>query len=193
REVPFLTGSFSNSGGVVGSVNPFQTIQRQDVGLKLKVTPQINEGNAVIMEIELEVSSVEQGATAAVDLVTSQRNIRQKVVVEDGGIIVLGGLIDETLRESDNRVPGLSRIPIFGNLFKARSTDKEKRNLMVFISPTILRDGEQAYLETDSKYNYIRNLQIGTDGRIPLMPGETRPAMPPLDEFSTRPPSIDQP
>ncbi len=191
REVPFLTGSFSSTGGTVGSVNPFQTIQRQDVGLKLKVTPQINEGDAVIMEIELEVSSLEQGATAAVDLVTSQRSIRQKVVVEDGGIIVLGGLIDESLLESDNRVPGLSRIPLIGSLFKARTARKVKRNLMVFISPTILRNPDQAYSETDAKYQYIRDLQIGGEGRVPLMPGEERPVIPPIDEFATPPPPVD--
>ncbi|MBT8137065.1 MAG: type II secretion system secretin GspD [Gammaproteobacteria bacterium] len=191
QEVPFLTGSFSNSGGTVGAVNPFQTIQREDVGLKLKVTPQINEGDAVIMEIELEVSSLGQGSTAAVDLITNQRTIRQKVVVEDGGIIVLGGLIDENLLESDNRVPGLGRLPIIGNLFKSRTTRKVKRNLMVFISPTILRDAAQAYRATDSKYQYIRELQLGGDGRIQLMPREQRPTMPQIDEFATPPPELD--
>lgn len=190
REVPFLTGSFSNTGGGnTGSVNPFQTIQRKDVGLMLKVTPQINEGNAVIMEIELEVSSLEQGATAAVDLVTSQRSIRQKVVVEDGGIIVLGGLIDESLLEKDSRVPGLSRLPFIGNLFKARTTNKTKRNLMVFISPTILRNSAEAFYETNSKYQYIRDQQ--NSGKVPLMPRENRPIMPPIEEFATPPPMPD--
>ncbi|MDH3645427.1 MAG: type II secretion system secretin GspD [Gammaproteobacteria bacterium] len=194
QEVPFLTGSFSSTGGTVtGSVNPFQTIQREDVGLKLKVTPQINEGDAVIMDIELEVSNLAQGATGAVDLITNQRSIRQKVVVEDGGIVVLGGLIDESLLESDSGVPGLSRIPLFGNLFKSRSSRKTKRNLMVFISPTILRDAAQAYRETDAKYDYIRDLQRGDDGRIPLLPREDRPIMPAIDEFVAPPPELDGP
>ncbi len=184
QEVPFLTGSFSNTGGTVGAVNPFQTIQRQDVGLKLKVTPQINEGDAVIMEIELESSSLGQGTQGAVDLITIQRNIRQKVVVEDGGIIVLGGLIDESLLEGDNRVPGLARLPLIGNLFKARSSKKTKRNLVVFISPSILRDAQDAFLETNSKYNYIRELQIGRGGDVMMMPDENPPAIPPLEEFA---------
>lgn len=192
REVPFLTGSFSSTGGTVGSVNPFQTIQREDVGLRLTVTPQINEGDAVIMEIELEVSSVEESASGAVDLTTSQRSIRQKVVVEDGGIIVLGGLIDESLLERDNRVPGLSRIPILGNLFKARTTNKMKRNLMVFISPTILRDSVDAFYETNSKYQYIRGQQTGKDGKVPLMPGESRPVMPLIEDFATIPGDDEQ-
>ncbi|NND59100.1 MAG: type II secretion system secretin GspD [Gammaproteobacteria bacterium] len=184
QEVPFLTGSFSNTGGVVGQVNPFQTIQRQDVGLTLKVTPQVNEGDAIIMDIDLEVSSLGQGTQGAVDLVTNQRNIRQKVIVEDGGIIVLGGLMDESLLEGNQRVPGLSRIPILGNLFKSRSTKKVKRNLMVFISPRILRDRTDTFMETNQKYQYIRELQLGTGGDVALMPNEEPPVIPPLEEFA---------
>ena len=179
QEVPFLTGQFTNTGGTTGAVNPFSTIQREDVGLTLKITPQINEGDAVILDVELEVSNISQGASGAVDIVTNQRTIRQKVVLEDGGIIVLGGLIDESLLESDSRVPILGKIPGLGWLFRSRSTSKIKRNLMVFIRPRILRDASQAAIETNTKYNYIRDLQLG-GGDISLISGDERPAMPAL-------------
>jgi general secretion pathway protein D len=186
QQVPFLTGSFTNtgvSGGVGGTINPFQTIQRQDVGLTLKVTPQINEGSAVVLEINLEVSSLAQGAAGAVDLITNRRTVSQKVVVEDGGVVVLGGLIDDSLTEGEQRVPGLGRIPIIGNLFKSRNTEKVKRNLMVFIQPKILRDGLQAAYETNSKYEYIRNLQLREGQPVQLMREEQRPLMPPLESI----------
>jgi general secretion pathway protein D len=190
QQVPFLTGSFTNTGAgattATGQVNPFQTIERQDVGLTLKVTPQINEGSAVVLEINLEISSLAQGAAGAVDLITNRRTISQKVVVEDGGVVVLGGLLDDTLQESEQRVPGLGAIPGIGNLFKSRTTEKTKRNLMVFIQPRILRDGLQAAYETNAKYEYIRNLQLqGNEGRpeVQLMKDELRPVMPPLDQL----------
>ncbi|MEM7082697.1 MAG: type II secretion system secretin GspD [Pseudomonadota bacterium] len=199
QEVPFLTGSFSNTGGGnTGAVNPFQTIQRRDVGILLKITPQINEGDAVILDLELEASSLSQGAESNLDLVTNQRNIKQKVVVEDGGIIVLGGLIDDNLLENDQRVPVLSAIPVVGNLFRSRRTTKVKRNLMVFIRPKILRDGVQASLQTNAKYNYIRDLQIGQTDDVALIPSSSRPALPPLEDALERgiqqsPPPVDGP
>jgi general secretion pathway protein D len=190
QQVPFLTGSFTNTGTssstATGQVNPFQTIERQDVGLTLKVTPQINEGSAVVLEINLEISSLAQGSAGAVDLITNRRTISQKVVVEDGGVVVLGGLLDDTLQESEQRVPGLGNIPIVGNLFKARNTQKTKRNLMVFIQPRILRDGLQAAYETNAKYQYIRDLQLsGNEGKpeVQLMKDEQRPVMPPLEQL----------
>ena len=197
QEVPFLTGSFSNTGGGnTGAVNPFQTIQRRDVGILLKITPQINEGTAIILDLELEASSLSQGAESSVDLVTNQRNIKQKVVVEDGGIIVLGGLIDDTLLENDQRVPILSSIPVIGNLFRSRKTTKVKRNLMVFIRPKILRDGVQAGLQTDAKYNYIRDQQLGQHGDVSLMPSAARPSLPALEDalehgFQELPPATE--
>lgn len=185
QEVPFLTGSFSNATGSTGVVNPFQTINRKDVGTKLTITPQINEGDAVIMDIALEVSSISQGSTGAVDLITNKRNINNNVIVEDGGIIILGGLIDESLLESDSRVPVLGSIPVFGNLFRSRSTSKIKRNLMVFIRVKILRDENDAFIETNSKYQSMRDLQMGKRNRgVSLMPGAERPALPPIEEFT---------
>ena len=186
EEVPFLTGSFSNTGGQVGGVNPFQTIQREDVGIKLKITPQINEGDAVIMNIELEASSVNESSGAAVDLRTSQRQFTQRVIVDDGGVIVLGGLIDDQLVENEARVPVLSRIPVLGAAFRSRSTTVTKRNLMVFIRPKIIRDGVQTAIETNSKYNYIRDLQLQRDDDVQLLPNQPRLVIPPIDTVRER-------
>jgi|HigsolmetaAR201D_1030396.scaffolds.fasta_scaffold01081_15 general secretion pathway protein D len=189
QEVPFITGQFANTGASTttpsGIVNPFQTIQREEVGEILKITPQINEGDAVILKIEQESSGVTQGPQGAVDLVTNKRTISTKVLVEDGGIIVLGGLISDSAREGESRVPVLGSIPIIGELFKTRSGSKEKRNLMIFIRPTIIRDGISAAIETNAKYNVIRNQQLSRRrGRVTLLPGERQPLLPPIEELS---------
>lgn len=188
QEVPFLTGQFTNTGAATGAVNPFQTIQREDVGLKLKVTPQINEGDAVVLEVELEVSDIAGGVAGATDLVTNNRTIRQKVVTEDGGIIVLGGLMRENLIENEQRVPGLSRIPGLKHFFRSRSAQRQKSNLMVFISPTILRDDAKTFAETNAKYDRVRGLQIGMSesGKVTLMPKESRPVIPPIEQLIDR-------
>lgn len=185
QEVPFVTGSFSNTGSVGGAVNPFQTIQREQVGVKLVITPQINEGSALLLKISQEISSIAASAEGAVDLVTNERIIETTVIVEDGGILVLGGLIEDVLRESEQRVPILGSIPFFGALFRSRTTDKVKTNLMIFIRPTILRNKVQTALVTNAKYNYIREVQQqvrgGKGGRVSIMPFEDRPILPPLE------------
>lgn len=182
QEVPFVTGSFSNAGGNQGGVNPFQTIQREQIGVKLTLTPQINEGDAILLKISQEISSISESATAgAADLITNERTIDTTVIVEDGGILVLGGLIQDTLRENTQRVPVLGRIPVLGALFRNRSVSKVKTNLMVFIRPKILRDASQTAVETDAKYNYIRDIQRG--GRVPQLRGVDRPLIPPLESF----------
>ncbi|MFT3807370.1 type II secretion system secretin GspD [Arenimonas sp.] len=183
QEVPFVTGQYSStttSGTSSSSVNPFQTISRESVGTKLKITPQINEGDSVRLTIEQEASSLgTQGD--AVDLVTNKRSINTKVMVEDGGIIVLGGLLGDDLKETNSRVPILGSLPIIGNLFKARYSQKTKTNLMVFIRPTILRDGVQAAIETNSKYNLMRNQQLNINGgKVTLQTGEKQPTLPEL-------------
>jgi general secretion pathway protein D len=179
QEVPFLTGSYASTGAAQGSVNPFQTIQRQEIGTRLKITPQINEGTGVKLAIEQETSSISQGASGAVDLITNNRTITTSVFVEDQNILVLGGLIDDQLKESEQRVPGLGRIPGLGWLFKARKTERVKTNLMVFIRPTILRDNVQASFETDAKYRYIRDLQLKEAERpVPLIRDSERPILP---------------
>ena len=181
QEVPFLTGSFSNTGGNQGNVNPFQTIQRKEVGLSLKLTPQISDSNTIVMNIAQEVSSLTQGSQGAVDLITDKRTITTSVVAESNEIIVLGGLIDERVRESQQRVPLLGSIPILGQLFRYDTSSKEKRNLMVFIKPSILRTpGDSSYF-TGEKYRFIRELQEGQRDGIYLLPGERQPSLPDPD------------
>jgi general secretion pathway protein D len=187
QEVPFITGQYSNTGtgGNNGAVNPFQTIQREEVGTILKITPQINEGDAVILKIEQEASSLSTSTASSVDLITNKRVINTTLLVEDGGTIVLGGLIQNEDRRGEQRVPLLGRIPLIGEFFKVRQASKIKTNLMVFIQPKILRDGVQASFETNSKYNYIREEQrkMGPKFEVmPLLPGAKKSVLPPLPE-----------
>lgn len=191
QEVPFLSGSFSNTGSTGGAVNPFQTIQREQVGVKLTITPQINRGDSLLLKISQEVSSIASSSAGAADLITNERTIDTTVIVEDGGILVLGGLIEDTLRENDQRVPILGRIPILGILFRSRTTDLVKTNLMVFIRAKILRDSSQTAMETNAKYNMIRNEQQG--GRVELMPGANRPVLQPIEVYEYTPvPETDE-
>lgn len=186
QEVPFITGQYTNTGNndSGGNVNPFQTIQREEVGIILKITPQINEGTGVIMKIEQEASSLSTSTASSVDLITNKRTINTTVLCEDGGTIVLGGLISDENRMGEQRVPFLGRIPVLGNLFKVRQGEKIKTNLMVFIQPKILRDGAQIAFETNEKYNAIRNeqLRLGPRGSqtLPLLPGEKKNVLPEL-------------
>ena len=186
--VPFLSGQFTNTGAATGSVNPFQTINRSDVGTRLAITPQINEGSGVKLLIEQETSSISEDSRA-VDLVTDTRRIMTSVFVDDGSILVLGGLIDDQLREVEQRVPVLGRIPGIGALFRSQSTELEKTNLMVFIRPTIMRDSVEAAFQTNAKYRYIRDLQIQqSEQNVPLMSDAERPMLPELEEAQTEPP-----
>ncbi|KAA0209015.1 MAG: type II secretion system protein GspD [Proteobacteria bacterium] len=192
QEVPFVTGQFTNTGATSGgtSVNPFQTIQREQVGLTLKLTPQINEGDAVLLKIEQVLSALAANVRGAADLVTTNRSITTSVIVEDGGTLVLGGLIQDDLTEQQQRVPLLGSIPLLGQFFRVDSTTKKKTNLMVFIKPTILRDDAQAAFETNAKYNFVRNQQLALNPeKVRLMPGETRPMMPPIAPAA--PPALD--
>jgi general secretion pathway protein D len=159
QEVPFLTGQFAGTGAQPGVVNPFQTIERRDVGLTLRVTPKINEGDAVVMTVLLETSSLSGTSGGAVDLVTNQRSITQKVLIEDGEILVLGGLVSDDLIQTERKVPLLGSIPGLGALFRSQSATTEKRTLMVFLRPIILRDGTQAGMETNAKYLMMKDAQ----------------------------------
>jgi general secretion pathway protein D len=184
QEVPFLTGQYAtNLQTPGGQPNPFQTIERKEVGNILKITPQITDENTILLKIEQESSGIAAAASqvSSTDLVTNKRTITTRVLVDDGGMIVLGGLIEDRLTEGERRVPVLGRIPILGNLFRVRNTQKTKTNLMVFIRPRVVRTAEQAAFETDAKYNYMRNLQLDRDNsKIKLLPGETAPALPPF-------------
>ncbi|NOY72124.1 MAG: type II secretion system protein GspD, partial [Gammaproteobacteria bacterium] len=158
--VPFITGSYTApGGGGAQPSNPFQTINREDVGITLKVTPQINEGDAVKLEIEQTVSSVEPSAIAA-DLITNNRSIKTTVLADDGQTIVLGGLISEDVSERVQRVPLLGSIPLLGALFRTKTSNVAKKNLMIFIRPTILRDAAVTSQITNSKYNFMRATQL---------------------------------
>jgi general secretion pathway protein D len=199
ENVPFVTGSFSSTGANDGATNPFQTIQREDVGLTLKIKPQINEGDALRLEIEQEVSNIADSVAGAADIVTNKRSIKTNVMVDDGQVVVLGGLIEEKIGESVQKVPFLGDIPFLGALFRSKTADVTKTNLMVFIHPVILRDAAVTQSYTNSKYNYIRALQMQQDeDGVNMIPGKQHPVLPLVEEFSIAPgvtpvlPSIDE-
>jgi general secretion pathway protein D len=181
QNVPFITGSYTSTGSSTSSVNPFQTVQREDVGLTLKVKPQINEGDAIQLEIEQEISSlVSTAVSGASDLVTNKRTLKTVVMVEDGNTIVLGGLIDESLQQTEEKVPILGDVPLLGALFRATGTTKVKRNLMLFLRPVIMRDAATNSQVASSKYNFFRakQLEMKQEG-INLMDDEETPVLPP--------------
>ncbi|MDT0636206.1 type II secretion system secretin GspD [Spectribacter hydrogenoxidans] len=192
QEVPFITGNFTNTGtgggGTGGNLNPFQTVERRDVGLTLTLTPQINAGNTIQLTLAQEISSIAQGTSGAVDLITNQRTLNTSVEVENGQILVLGGLIDDNLTESEQKVPILGDIPLLGALFRSREVERSKRNLLNFIRPTILRGDGAAGYYTRKKYNYMRNLQQEQQKTgIPLMPDDARPQLPPIERYEDIP------
>ncbi|MGF1740883.1 type II secretion system secretin GspD [Vibrio profundum] len=183
EEVPVVTGSTASSS----NSNPFQTVSRKEVGIKLKVTPQINEGNAVKLTIQQEVSNV-LPANGAVDVRFAKRTLNTSVMVNDGQMIVLGGLIDERAVESKSKVPILGDIPIIGALFRSTSTTTEKKNLMVFIKPTIIRTGVTANGVTERKYNYMRAEQLfKSDKGFDLIKNAKIPVLPKYGDDGHRP------
>ena len=155
QEVPFITNTEIKSI----SVNPFQNYERKDVGLTLKVTPQINEGDTIKLDIEQEISNILPGSNAS-DLITSKRKIKTSVMVSNNKILVLGGLMDDTIRDSESKIPGLGDLPVFGSIFTYRTKKREKRNLLIFIRPTILTDQAIADSVSAEKYKYIRAQQL---------------------------------
>lgn len=161
QEVPFLTGQYTNTGtGNNLPNNPFQTIDRKDVGVILQVTPHVNEGSSVRLDLKQEVSSLAPNVQGASDLITNKRELTTSVMVPDGGLLVLGGLVSEETSENVQGVPGLSRIPLLGNLFKSRASKRGKRNLMIFLRPRILRDEATQAAISSEKYNFLRAEQI---------------------------------
>jgi general secretion pathway protein D len=193
QKVPFVTGQYTSAtaGATTGTtgavINPFQTVDRQDVGITLKITPQINEGDSVLLKIDQSVSNL-TGTSIGGQPVTNEREINTSILAKSGEIVVLGGLIDHDLIESEQRVPILGSIPLIGNLFKYRSTTNTKRNLMVFIQPTILRDSQTSQYYTNDRYNYLRNLQLKDQSQVQLMPGEERPLLEDLKKADKNPP-----
>jgi general secretion pathway protein D len=181
QKVPFVTGQYTGAttgASTTGSavINPFQTVDREDVGITLKITPQINEGDSVQLKIDQNVSNLTATSIGG-QPVTDEREITTNVLAKTGEIIVLGGLIDHSLTESEQQVPVLGSIPLIGNLFKYRSTDNTRRNLMVFIQPSILRDSETSQRYTNDRYNYMRDMQLKDRSPVQLLPSEERPLL----------------
>jgi general secretion pathway protein D len=193
QEIPLITGSYSSStASVSGTTSPFTTIQREEVGTILKVTPHISEGNTIQLKIEQEDSSPGAKLTDSADISTNKRNIKTTILMDDGGIIVLGGLMKDTVSESEDGVPGLSSIPLIGNLFKSRSGSRQKTNLLVFLRPKILRDQRATDAVSASKYNEIREEEQSLHkGKITLLPGEKQPAIPPIPPGNSPPVQTD--
>jgi general secretion pathway protein D len=190
QEIPLITGSYSSStASTSGTTSPFTTIQREEVGTILKVTPHISEGNVIQLKIEQEDSSPGAKLTDSADISTNKRSIKTTILVEDGGIIVLGGLMQDTVTQSEDRVPVLGSIPLLGNLFKSRSGSRQKTNLLVFLRPTILRDQSATEAISISKYNEIRNEEKSLNGgKITLLPGEKQPSIPAIAPGNRPPP-----
>jgi general secretion pathway protein D len=182
QEIPLITGQYTSStASVNGTTSPFETIQREEVGTILKVTPHISEGDTIQLKIEQEDSSPGAKLADSADISTNKRSIKTTILIEDGGIIVLGGLMQDTVTESEDRVPGLGAIPIIGNLFKSRSGSRQKSNLLVFLRPNILRDQAQTEAASATKYNEIRQEERTLhNGKITLLPGEVQPSVPPI-------------
>jgi len=158
QEIPITTGESLGSS----NANPFRTTSRQEVGIKLEVTPQINEGSSVVLKIKIEVSGVAGVMTSGIDLITNKRAIETTALVDNNQIIVLGGLVDEDTQETVSKVPILGSIPLLGRLFQSSSSTTVQRNLMVFLKPTILIDSDTSITLSEDKYNYIKARQILT-------------------------------
>ena len=178
QNVPFVTGSFAQATTNTGVVNPFQTVERKDVGLTLKIKPQITEGGGVKLQIHEEASSVATAPTATQDLITNTRSLDTTVIVDEGSTIALGGLIEDNDQNTTQAVPFLGRIPLLGWLFKYQTKEKKKTNLMVFLRPIIVRAPEDSYGFTNSRYEHIRAVQKSYSGEIPEMVEHFKPSVP---------------
>jgi general secretion pathway protein D len=181
QNVPFVTGQFTNTGSNEGSVNPFQTIERKDVGITLRVKPQISENGTIKMTIFQEVSSVQASSVnSTTGLITNKRTIESTVLVDDGGIVVLGGLLQDEYSGNQEKVPGLGDIPLFGNLFKSESRSRKKTNLMVFLRPVVLRDARTTNSFSLDRYELMRSTQKDAQpSSSAVVPVNVGPVMPP--------------
>jgi general secretion pathway protein D len=178
QNVPFITGQFTTA--VSATVNPFQTIERRDVGLTLRVRPQISEGGAIKMVIYQEVSSL--AAPTAAGPITNMRAIETNVLVDTGSIVVLGGLVQDNVTTTVEKVPVLGDIPLLGHLFRFETRKQEKTNLMVFLRPFVVRDESAARSLVIDRYDQMRMLEEGTkQDPHPLLPQMEPPVMPPLE------------
>lgn len=185
ENVPFVTGSFTNTGGSSGSINPFQTVERKDVGLTLRVRPQINENGTVKLVIYQETSAVKAGTEAAVNgPTTTKRSIESSVLVDDGSIVVLGGLLQDEYAGTQEKVPLLGDVPVFGNLFKSETRSRRKTNLMVFLRPVVVRDTLTSDALSIDRYDLMRvnqrDAQPLQSGVVPVNEGPMLPPLRPL-------------
>jgi general secretion pathway protein D len=190
QNVPFVTGQYTNSNSTSnGTVNPFQTIERKDVGLTLRVKPQISENGTVKLSIFQEVSTVQASSVnSATGLITNKRSIESNVLVEDGSIVVLGGLLQDTYSGNNDRVPGLADIPILGALFRSESRSRSKTNLMVFLRPVVIRDGNASDVLSNSRYEQMRSTQqVAQPLHSSVMPINEAPVMPEAPPVKPRP------
>lgn len=182
QNVPFLTGQYTTSASGTAGANPFQTVERKDIGLTLRVRPQISEGGTVKMAIYQENSSISPTVNSA-GLITNKRSIDTNILVDDGQIIVLGGLIDDNAQDTEEKVPGLGNLPLIGGLFKYRTRTRVKTNLMVFLRPTVIRNNEQSVSLATDRYDYIRNAEVNAQStQNDLLPNMGTPTLPPLKE-----------
>ncbi len=187
QNVPFVTGSYTKDT----AENPFQTIKREDVGLSLKIKPQINEGDSIRMEISQEVSSVAQSAVSVTDVTTNKRSLNTTVMIGDGEILALGGLLDEQMDDTERKVPLLGDIPILGWFFSYKKSTRLKRDLTIFLHPRIIRDGKQGMAIASRKYNLLRAAQIKSDDeQLGLIWGDA-PIVPELEDFLELPPPYE--
>ncbi len=180
QNVPFVTGQYTNNNTNAGSVNPFQTIERKDVGLTLRVKPQISEKGTIKLQIYQEVSRLDPASIySSTGLITNKRSIESSVLVEDGAIVVLGGLLQDEYGTNEERVPGFADIPVFGNLFRAESRSRKKTNLMVFLRPVVVRDGASTENLSLDRYEQMRSIQIDSQPNAgPGLPAMGSPVLP---------------
>lgn len=184
QNVPFVTGQYTNNNSNTGSVNPFQTIERKDVGLTLRVKPQISENGTIKMTIFQEVSSVQASSVnSASGLITNKRAIESTVLVDDGAIVVLGGLLQDEFSGNEDKVPGLGDVPLLGNLFKTNTRNRKKTNLMVFLRPVVLRDARATQSLSADRYELMRAIQQGAQPEPSrVLPINDAPALPALPD-----------
>ncbi len=191
QNVPFVTGQYTANNSASCAVNPFQTIERKDVGLTLRVKPQISENGTVKMQIFQEVSSIDSKSSSTAGLITNKRSIESSVLVEDGSIVVLGGLLQDDTSSSQEKVPGFGDIPILGNLFKAETRSRKKTNLMVFLRPVVVRDGAATEALSLGRYEQMRlnqlNVRPVATPTLPIEGAAVLPALTPVVPATTKP------
>ena len=194
QNVPFVTGQYTNNNSSNGAVNPFQTVERKDAGLTLKVKPQISDTGMVKLTIFQEVSSVDTSKKLTDGLITNKRSIESNILVEDGTVVVLGGLLSDTYQDSRQQVPGLGDIPFFGALFRNETRSRSKTNLMVFLRPVVVRDDTSTEVLSNGRYQFMQGLQKEA-GKEPtaVLPIPNDLSLPPLPELNAPPAAPKQP